>query len=196
LSRTDKDRPYWVKCNDPLLRRKATHDHIKCGKTVKRRRVLLDENGYPVLDNTPVYKYVPREGAIEKAGLDFWTVYLAGEKKYPEYFNLVEVPNHGDRYQYEYFTVREYPDRCTINEPLTGPHQQINRPCNFDAVEGTYPYGSYHYNKSGRKGLSDQERSYTRDNLRRLTVQANTVGGDEIDEDDVPNYLRYRPLRW
>jgi hypothetical protein len=35
MSRTYKDRPYWVRANDKKEVREATHDHLRFGKTTK-----------------------------------------------------------------------------------------------------------------------------------------------------------------
>lgn len=59
MSRTRKDRPYWVTINDPKTPdRVEDHDHTKFGNLVTRTRYIKDENG------KQVYKTVSSHGKI------------------------------------------------------------------------------------------------------------------------------------
>jgi hypothetical protein len=61
MSRTFKDRPYWVKVNDPKkFTLEAYHDHVELGKPIYRHFPVLDENGEPVTKEVIVeYSFFP-----------------------------------------------------------------------------------------------------------------------------------------
>lgn len=51
MSRTFKDRPYWVRANDPMeLGRRIKHDHARAGNPIYEWRTVLDEAGEPILE--------------------------------------------------------------------------------------------------------------------------------------------------
>jgi len=47
MSRTDKDVPYWVRCNREGIVR---HDHRRLGRKIYRKKRVLDEDGNPVME--------------------------------------------------------------------------------------------------------------------------------------------------
>ncbi|UDL16403.1 hypothetical protein SEA_ZOOMAN_154 [Microbacterium phage Zooman] len=53
MSRTDKDRPYWVKVRDEGV---PTHDHSKLGEPIWRRRYQKDDEGNQVITRRPLYQ--------------------------------------------------------------------------------------------------------------------------------------------
>ncbi|UDL15926.1 hypothetical protein QEH42_gp292 [Microbacterium phage Pumpernickel] len=55
MSRTDKDRPYWVKVQDHGVEH---HDHRNLGKEVWQYKDVLDEDGKPVIEEVPFFHFV------------------------------------------------------------------------------------------------------------------------------------------
>jgi hypothetical protein len=66
MSRTDKDRPYWVKCNEEATY--VWHDHQRFGEERYKNVAVKDEKGNIVYDEEPVYA---RAGEIYFGGYNY-----------------------------------------------------------------------------------------------------------------------------
>lgn len=140
MSRTFKDRPYWVKNKDKTLNRRVSHEHEKAGAPVYESFPLLDENGEQVLKTKTHFGVVGyrfrRFGFYQKDVVikdrteahDFLRSLLAKEPEHRDGFNsltshdIKDYVTYGDvTYTYkvtENLIVGYRPTECTIDSDL------------------------------------------------------------------------------
>lgn len=191
MSRTDKDRPYWVKCNDETLLRYTDHDHINLGRTYYRSVPVRDADNRIVYETVETIRSVFRYAAAFNEGVN--------ERIVDEYqFNTGDYKKYAHLYRDEVFTydrimMRRVPilthkDYCTEGEPRSKNGRSEN-PCTPHLVV-------HHYDKP-TKGQRDEYNSHhrakTRDALKALTKQARWT---EIDEDAVPEANLLEKNKW
>lgn len=203
MSRTDKDRPLWVKRNDPTLLRYTDHDHLRIGKTLYKKVYVRDANGNYVTEEVINTRKVFREGAAKKAG--FYDDYNMISNNMGSHIDYKSLEDYEKSYPYlwreeEYVTVEYvtkrvprivYSDHCTEGEPLKSDHDTL--PCTPElTVEGLRQGW---VDTVSRQMYHGSERRRKRDALKRYTKEANTYGWDNLDDDDIPDTLR-RELLW
>lgn len=131
MSRTLKDRPYWVKANDKALARDEYHSHEIAGNPIYGSVEVKDENGETVMETYTVY------------GVTGYFIYdlFQGFKTYPDWESLIkENPQHSDSARSRYTLIGDiekirpkreqtiigyYPDECTIDKPFKGSKEYI-----------------------------------------------------------------------
>jgi len=71
MSRTFKDRPLWVRSNDPKEERKVYHDHLSMGKPIYRSRRKRDADGKKLSEEKEILQY-QRVVVYTDNGVDFY----------------------------------------------------------------------------------------------------------------------------
>lgn len=195
MSRTLKDRPYWVKVNDKSLSRTPCHDHEHAGEPLYRYLPVKDENGNEIMETFMSHGFL---------GYRFYKHY-EGYKLYPTWDELVaDIPaNHifferryyaqwGDvektRVKRENVLIGYRPTECTIDDFVP----RVNKYYDNDTINlcdhrlegwaGGYYYCDHFPNKDERRAYHSAARSNERDAMRKLTKAIN-VGYDYEDED-------------
>ena len=196
MSRTDKDRPYWVRSNDPTLLRDEHHNHTLFGKPEYTWAVVKDEKGEPVYEDifhtkiiristgivVPSWYYGPRvrdsiydlfspynsQGKL-KAGYREETVFVRRQKKRERVIKFV------------------YPERCTIDDGnVSGYYWNTGLTCYRNLTTVSYRDVS----KEFRQQRQGRERRRTRDVLHRMTLEANSFEEEDFDDTYAP--VEYR----
>jgi hypothetical protein len=197
MSRTDKDRPLWVKRNDPTLLRYTDHNHLILGKVFYKKVYLRDNNGNLLTEEKTATREVFRWGAAYKAGfydehnLIQNDVFVEAEYE-PRFKHLWRE----EEYTYlDYVSIRvprvTYADHCTEGEPLES--GKDTKPCTPElTIEGLRQGW---VDTDARQMYHGSERRRKRDALKRYTKEANTYGWENLDDDDTPDTLR-RYLLW
>lgn len=191
MSRTDKDRPYWVKCNDETLLRYTDHDHINLGRTYYRSVPVRDADNHIVYEIVEATRSVFRYGAADREGVSEWDVdqYQYNTGDYKKYAHLYR----DETYEYARPLVRRVPivsykDYCTEGEPRTKNGRSDN-PCGSHLIG----YYSERPTKGQRDEYNSHHRAKTRDTLKALTKQARWA---EIDEDAAPEVNLLEKNKW
>jgi hypothetical protein len=173
MSRTDKDRPYWVKQNDETLLRYIDHDHLNLGRTYYRDRIVRDENGKPVT------RTVMRERRIFS-----WERYFSNRNGgyTVETYEAIEVV----RERVENFT---YADHCTgdfrTQHGRYNQHATPEPPCTPQLTLGSW-YGYDKAPKSVKRGFNRTIRVAERAALREYAKGVNSnEDWDGLDDSDV-----------
>ena len=213
MSRTLKDRPYWVKVNDKSLSRTPRHNHEDAGQALYRRLPVKDENGNKVME----------AHIIEHAFLGYraYNMYERRYKLFPTWEEFVaENPDnriyvgrnyyahYGEkeitRVKHETVLIGYRPTVCTIDDYIP----RVNHYFDNDTISlcehriegwaGGYYYCDHFPNSEERKDYHRKARSNERDAMRKLTKAAN-AGYDYEDEDlyeDVFNARKRRHRGW
>lgn len=213
MSRTLKDRPYWVKVNDKSLSRTPSHDHENAGQPLYRYLPVKDENGNEVMETV----------TIEHAFLGYRTynIFERRYKVYPTWAEfLAEVPENRILFESRYYAhygqkevsrvkrenvlIGYRPTECTIDDfvPRTN-HYFDNDTISLcehrvEGWAGGYYYCDHFPTQDERKDYHRAARSNERDALRKLTKAAN-AGYDYDGEDlyeDVFNARTRRHRGW
>jgi hypothetical protein len=77
LSRTDKDRPYWVKTRDEGV---PHHDHTRLGEAIWHTKYFRDDEGNPIIERVPYYlsaKHIIAEYQRPKVPRDYMDSWYA-----------------------------------------------------------------------------------------------------------------------
>jgi hypothetical protein len=140
MSRTDKDRPYWVRIADPKEDRRIHHNHYWFGAPIRRRVHKVDENGDPIYtEGEHTYRVAPYIDRDEEGNEQLrWYV----TKRY-------RIP------VYEYVIIGYRPLACTIN--------YTNRASRRDWVH----FGPYEEQYTCGYVLNDYARNRPRKNERK-----------------------------
>jgi hypothetical protein len=196
LSRTLKDRPYWVKVNDKSLSRTPRHNHENAGQPLYRYLPAKDENGNEVMETFMSHGFL---------GYRHYNMFERRYKTYATWEELLaEVPPNfilsdkrcyqqwGDvektRVKHENVLIGYRPAECTIDDFVS----RVNYYYYSDTVSlcyhslegwaGGYYYCDHFPNKDERREYHSAARSNERDALRKLTKAVN-AGYDYEDED-------------
>jgi hypothetical protein len=201
MSRTKKDRPYWVKTNDSQY---TDHDHIHLGEVYYTDRYVRDEHGKKISET--VYTYQDAYSLVHGGIKGLWASSMTyGERnridrlarkalsrKCPEEQILVRETTRWKTVRVVKYTT---PDHCTEGVKMTGDMEWRQLPCTPDVIPEMYGpiYGGYHSSRvrqSYREVDNGHNRSQKRDTLR------STVKGYNSGE-DVENYENdYRINKW
>lgn len=210
MSRTLKDRPYWVKLNDTSLPLTAYHEHDKAGEAVSRYLPVKDENGNPVMEKFMSHGFL---------GYRFYN-YYEGSKLYPTWEELVAAnlatlihfprryyAAYGDvektRVKHERVIIGYRPTECTIDDylPRTNDYydNDLTHLCtnNLKYYAGGYRYCDHFPTNEERKDYHRKARSNETVALRKLTKEAN-AGYDYEDgiHEDVFSKRERRHRGW
>lgn len=190
MSRTDKDRPWWVVNND-TAHKYTRHDHLHFGEPVYRTRRVLDKNGKPLIEEVPIIKrafdmvhgpfgsYSGTPAAVQKAKRAIG----AGRPN-----EMIDTGITWKKHVTERVLIGYIADHCTVGEKVT----EQDRwgwllPCtpDHDPTDKWW----HHKDGSARHDFSQTyyrgKRRASRDTLRK-TANAYNSGTDPEDyEDDI-----------
>lgn len=135
MSRTDKDRPYWVRCNDATEGRHVVHHHEWAGRPIFASRLKRDENGKVVTEKRSVWIaghkiYHYADGHVQTVPQNWY-----GRKQYAFYdkaelLHIIIEPSHYENREfptYELVEVGRYPDECTIDRPREAWSRELHK---------------------------------------------------------------------
>ena len=208
MSRTLKDRPYWVKVNDKNLSRTPCHDHANAGQALYRYLPVKDENGNNVMETYTAYGFL---------GYQFYNIFERRHKLYPTWEELLaEAPEshifwekryyaqYGDvertRVKHEQTLIGYRPTECTIDDFVPRANKYYDNDtinlCDhrLEGWAGGYYYCDHFPNKDERRTYHQAARSNERDAMRKLTKAAN-AGYDYEDEDFCEDVFSARTRR-
>lgn len=175
MSRTLKDRPYWVKNNDPKIRREASHG---CGTPARHREFLVDDEGQPVYKTRTFVEQEFRSGAAKNEGV----TEAEAEANYPKYRHLYRK------------TVKElYSSRIVITTYDDEPQPcTIDEPCSPLSYQKTCQYyherdNQYAPRKEFRRIHHKRERGHAKISLTEMGKEYNTT--QTVNEDVTPKSL-------
>jgi len=206
MSRTDKDRPYWVRQNDDGTN--TDHGHLKLGKTIYRTYYVYDENGKVVFHEEPQF-YSASLIVQNVSGLTrYYTIYTFSEEAVNEARELVKKGKPYDQVQTGVRLVAQtekvvavvLKDYCTEGEKLTGGGygHYDDLPCTPAMAPGDWGYCYSSFSSSGKKkrGYYDMRnglsRRTSRDYLRGVVDSFNTYGEAFDDDDELPLTAQHR----
>lgn len=196
MSRTDKDRPYWVKRNDPTLLRYIDHDHLHFGEERYINVPVRDENNEVIMEEVTKTRRTFRYYAAAKNNVSESEAYFGninGKYDYlwaeEEYSALVPKTKRILAYKVA--------DHCTENEPVASNSVELGvkviAPCDpWLLIDKSYS----NVNKARRQEFHNMERRSSRDHLTKYVKEVNTYGYDEDFNDDDTPFLPNRPRAW
>lgn len=210
MSRTLKDRPYWVKVNDKNLARTPLHNHEDAGKPVYRNVTVKDDKGKPVRET---YTYTGLLGyRIWKRYEGYklystWAELLADSDErvfLPPYYYELRGEKEGTRVKREVTLVGHRPTECTINDIVPRPNHYWDNDtvilCDhrIEGWSGGYYYCDHYPNKAERKNYHHASRTNEKNALRKLTkaVYAEDDYADADFYEDVMNKRKTRHHGW
>jgi hypothetical protein len=200
LSRTLKDRPYWVKLNDKSISRTPRHNHENAGQPLYRYLPVKDENGNEVMETFMSHGFLGYRHyhMFERRykTYDTWEELLAevppnfilSDKRYYQQWGDVEKT----RVKHENVLIGYRPTECTIDDFVS----RLNYYYDSDTISlchhrlegwaGGYYYCDHFPNKDERREYHSAARSNERDALRKLTKAVNAgydYEGEDLCED-------------
>jgi hypothetical protein len=196
LSRTLKDRPFWVKLNDKNLPRIACHNHNDAGKPVYRSLPVKDESGNNVMETFTSYGFLGYKGynLFERRYKFYptWEEFVASVPDNHIFFEQRFYAQYGDveknRVKHESVLIGHKPTECTINDYLPRSDKwydnDLTNLCYYTLkyYAGHYRYCDHFPNKDERREYHSAARSNEHNAMRKLTKAAN-AGYDYEDED-------------
>jgi hypothetical protein len=212
MSRTLKDRPYWVKANDKSLSRTPSHNHEDAGKPVSRWLPVKDENGNNVMETYTYYGFLGYRAynMFERRYKTYATWeelvaerpenYVGFEKRFYAHYGDVEKT----RVKHESVIIGYKPTECTIDDYIPRPNHYFDNDlislCDHrvEGWAGGYYYCDHFPTNEERKDYHRKARSNENDALRKLTKAAN-AGYDYDAEDlyeDIFNARKRRHRGW
>lgn len=184
MSRTDKDRPYWVKTNDPSLPRHESHYHEAFGRSFKRQRQARNSDGTPRYELKTESRIVLKENMgwyLDAARLDPNIPWPIQHKRDELRFYTRETYDYWVPL-YERMVTRTYADHCTIDEPNHGQPRHIINPCSYSLDYWYFsPWGGV--SKDQRSEFNSMKRRSQRDELKTYVKEVNAMD-DWSDLDD------------
>jgi hypothetical protein len=183
MSRTKKDRPYWVRANDKTEAREESHNHLNLGKARYKRIPVLDENDEPIMEERITTYNAFREHKAWREGVTYEEA-IADMDKWGWLWKEQEIAR--------YTTVKTVQvvdyviaDHCTINEPCvrSGGHYNFQVPCSHHLAHQKW----YPVHKNERKAYNNKQRTYSRNTLKNVIKEINSEG--DFFEDLTPDVL-------
>lgn len=213
MSRTDKDRPYWVKLNDTSD--VSDHDHTLFGKKVYRSRKVRDDEGNPVMVSTPwgypartiLYIISGKPAHIDGAKMAAILIQREVARELVQNGKDWEqvVCGYELRPKYEQYLFGTYADHCTEGEKMTdyavGRNSQRLLPCT-PALTGENIGAVYTYNKAGVKKSVSRVVYGNERNTERATLGAAARAwnsGEDIQDWDADTDLtgqHHHSMKW
>ena len=203
MSRTDKDRPYWVRLNDEGAL--TEHNHLVLGRKYYRTRVVRDKSGRPEYEDVPVYReatYVAFHGIYAEIGFrleknaapvfsgpvrrEALRLHSSGRGK-----DLIEVWTERRRKTETYVFSENY-DFCTEGMKLSDRNwyagrsdsRQMGLPCTpaFSPGESWWHFGTTVMRENEHARYYTKERTEHRGHFAKLTKLWNS--GDDLGDWD------------
>lgn len=199
MSRTDKDRPYWVRLNDEA--HATWHDHEHLGEPVYHYRIVYDAEGYPetvevpwTMSATDIVKGNPfarmegrRYFPYENPGTNSKLLQQARELHGAGRGDEQIICGYRTMYRKERYLAYVIADHCTEGEPIDGRSSYYSGPlpC-VPEFTGAQRY-EFLRNKSKSKHFYSRmhyshERLIARDTLSRVAREYNT--GYDVEDWD------------
>jgi hypothetical protein len=207
MSNTLKDRPAWVKLNDPRTLRVMRHRHngYWLGRKFYRTEYVRDEQGHLIWEmKTATHKgYSERHinyKVVELLGLTYSQIWQY-EDDFPELFYWHHVPTYTYEYR-EYKTervlVREAPDHCTAGEPVGSKLAFNMAPCHWSPVLPRQVYNKDRNSKDKQRFLHSRERGRWRNSVKNYAKAVNSAEDYlELDaEDMLPSFTLREAWYW
>ena len=100
MSRTDKDRPWYIQSSDPTELRYAHHNHSRFGQKIVYSRLVTDADGNSVYEEYNV-KYVVDHCTINEIPASVASIHIY--RLYPCYYSLIRrwgAPDKDDKRAY------------------------------------------------------------------------------------------------
>ncbi len=201
MSRTDKDRPYWVRTNDPNSLREEHHYHTLFGKAQYAWGFVKDENGELVYEDifetriirTSTGEFLPYwydyGRNTKNSSSDLFSLYNSqGILKFGYREKTVFIRRQKKR---ELLIKFVYPNHCTINEENVGGHYWDNQ---LTCYRSLTVLNHRSLKKDFRRQLHHSERRRTRDLLHKITLEANFF--EDFDDSYVPVESRQHVGWW
>jgi len=202
MSRTDKDRPYWVRLNDDAT--STWHDHLHLGEDVYRTRVVRDAQGQPVTEQVPRsmsatdivkshFGYFDRNYFLSFGRISEKIFQLARELHGAGRGDEQIIYGYDTRYVRERYLAYTIADHCTEGEPVKAGQQYYwsgSQPC-IPEIRGLTRY-DYTWSMSNKKhhfsrARYSHERAVARDTLGGVVRAYNS--GYDVEDWDEDTYL-------
>lgn len=208
MSRTDKDRPYWVRCNDATEGRNVVHHHEWAGRPIFQSRLKRDENGKAVTTKRPVWvpprkSYHYADGTVKVVPQTWYGMNNQSSYEESELLHVFYEPAHHENREfpaYEQVEVGRYPDECTIErprEPWSRERHTINDATCWVELE-TYVVKPWRHRpaKKDKRFYHSGARTSELINNRNLTKVYNA--GEDVEEFDWEDYIprQQRHMGW
>lgn len=207
MSRTDKDRPYWVRCNDPKQEgRNVVHNHELFGRPIYHSRVKKDANGEVVTETRPVW--VPGRKIYHYADGHVQEVKETWYAK-PAFYDAAELLHviyepSGHVYRefptYERVEVGHYPVTCTADRPRVPYRRNLDKiddaTCWVELEHYVVKPWRHRPTKKAKRAYHSGARANERDNSRLLAKTYNA--GEDVEEFDWENGIlrQQRHVGW
>lgn len=194
MSRTDKDRPWWVVRND-TAHKYTSHDHLHFGQPIYRSRAVRDKDGKRISEEVPIYKtahemvhtwyggYYGTPEAIKQAKR------AIGAARPNE---MIDTGITYTKYLTERVLIGYVADHCTAGAKLTESDRWgFLLPCtpDWDRTDKWW----HHKDGSARHDFSQMyyrgQRRKTRDDMRRIANAYNSGTDPEEYEDGIDPLL-------
>lgn len=190
MSRTDKDRPYWVKTADPTLAREAVHRHELLGKKPRYRFYPWEDKPDVTLVETTSSDYVFNELLLEKDDVN-WLDALLTPEDYQQYVTVVSSVKTEEIIT-TVLKAKRYPDECELTvEPVAHKSEYREHACYYNLRQ------RYHYlpDKDERKNFHHGVRSKETSGLKNTVKEMNGSHFQDYNEERITT-ARSLHTRW
>jgi len=221
MSRTLKDRPYWVKLNDSTM---TDHDHINMGRTYYTSEPVLDQDGNNIYDEAE-WGFTAKEirDAYTSEVLSWWATrlkwhrFFGWNKEHPVLTNgqinkarALYAQGLGDTFivcgTYQKLRTtqivrRQMKDYCTAGERYTSKWDSRHAselPCtpSWEGLRANYwMMDMADVKTSTRREINGSIRRVERDTLKRVRNEWNS-GWDVDDYDQDVDFSHSQPHKW
>ncbi len=191
MSRTRKDRPYWVRCNDASQAgRKVYHNHELAGTPSHAYRVKKDADGNVVTESRPVFQYAKKiyhytDGHVQEVEYGWYgtakSSFYEGELDYVEH-----VPSRHVSKQFpvmEKYVVGFYSDHCTADRPresIFGVWEDPEILCWVELERWVSSPWRHRPNKKAKRNYHSSARNSEQSASRDVVKSYNS--GEDVDE--------------
>lgn len=191
MSRTDKDRPYWVRSVDPTENRSAYHYHTQFGKEVYRTYRVYDEKGEPVWEEREYTRYVPNPAWYDSP---HYTVGAKSEQKSVWIPRTIPVKETRLMPKYERVLIGHYATYCSFPSADKAQYKRgrwgdtlLQGETNVFATCDYYLNEYQRYNRPeawGKQNYNSTQRAKRQQALHRAVKYYNSDYEDEYYDDD------------
>lgn len=188
MSRTDKDRPYYVMVADPTLERQAVHRHHLLGKSTRIYRWMpMWGEEEPATISIQVESYDVDFSKLADSDL-YWLDVITNPEAHTDYAtkNGYEIP---DRKSGESVTEDiMFSDHCTIDEAPENSDVR-SRPCYYTLTAQSSLGGKSKSEQAVEKGMTKSFRRKASLLTRQYEKELNGSGLAEYDENSLPSTI-------
>lgn len=165
MSRTRKDRPEWVKRNDPTLLFYSSHEHLSFGYQFYKNFYPLDDEGNYISELKTISWLEPTENNITSG--QTWV-----KKEYSYLTTKTE--------RHKVFT---YPNHCTINDPVSADRHErrYGNPCEKQLILGQ----RNDVDKKDKSHSQGKSRAANRVQLSSMCREANNSNHNILDDSNI-----------